>query len=78
MSDSGHRDLDGNWVPETTQAKLRNKLSPFWNLVDMLSNDDILDRLLASDKGRELIKKSVQTCRDNQSIVLELIDETGK
>ena len=75
---SGHRDLDGNWVDETTQAKLRNKLSPFWNLVAILSNDDILDKLLASDKGRALIKSSVQTCKDNQQVILDLIDETGK
>ncbi len=32
---TGHKE-DGVWVDETTQAKLRNKLSPFWTLSELL------------------------------------------
>jgi len=74
MQDSGTRDINGNWVPEPPQDKLRNKLSPFWTLTDILSNEDVLNKVLSNDK--ELIKSLVQTCQDNKAIILELIKQT--
>ena len=35
---TGNLDADGIWVDETTSAKLRNALSPFWNLSTILSD----------------------------------------
>ncbi len=76
MEDSGTRDINGNWIPETPQAKLRNKLSPFWNLTDVLSNEDMMQKVFSSEKGRKLIQSLVQTCQDNKHIILELIKQT--
>jgi len=74
---SATRDKEGNWIPETPQAKIRNKLSPFWVLTDILINEDI-EKLLQSEKGKELIKSLVERCGENKSSILELINETEK
>ena len=42
---TGHKDLEGNWVNETPQAKLRNQLGPFWTLVDLLSEERLRSNL---------------------------------
>lgn len=75
MQDSG-RDINDNWVPETPQAKLRNKLSPFWTLTDILSNEDKFQKILATDGGIPLLHSLIQTCQDNKAIILELIKQT--
>jgi hypothetical protein len=75
---SGTRDKEGNWIPETPQAKIRNKLCPFWTLTDILSNNEMIEKLLESEKGRELIKSLVERCQENKSTILELINETEK
>ncbi len=71
---SGTKDENGNWIPETPQAKLRNKLSPFWVLTDMLSLTD--DDKLKSKKSKDLLKSLVETCQENKASILELINET--
>lgn len=76
MEESGTRDVNGNWVPETPQAKLRNKLSPFWTLTDILSNDEMYEKLLSTDRGRDLIKSLIDTCQENKKVILHLIKET--
>lgn len=76
MENSGHRDIDGNWVPETPQAKLRNRLSPFWTLTDILSNEETFEKVLTSDGGIELIKLLVKRCQENKTTILNLIDQT--
>ena len=75
-SDSGTRDIDGTWIPETPQAKLRNRLSPFWTLSEVLSDDDMLSKMLSTEKGRELIKNLVDRCNENKSDILDLIKQT--
>jgi hypothetical protein len=55
MEDSGMRDKDGTWIPETPQAKLRNKLSPFWTLSEILSNDDHFDMIVIYNTQGKLI-----------------------
>lgn len=77
-SDSGTRDIDGTWIPETPQAKLRNRLSPFWTLSEVLSNDDMLSKMLSTEKGRELIKNLTDRCNENKSDILDLISQTEK
>jgi hypothetical protein len=47
---SGHRDINGNWVDETPQAKLRNKLRPFWTLSCEESKDLILKLIAETEK----------------------------
>lgn len=75
-SDSGTRDIDGTWITETPQAKLRNRLSPFWTLSEVLSDDDMLSKMLSTEKGRELIKNLVDRCNENKSDILDLIKQT--
>ena len=65
-------------VPETIQAKLRNKLSPFWTLSDILSNDEHLSKLLSSEKGLNLIKDLAKQCESNKEVIIELIKKTNK
>lgn len=74
--DSGTRDSGGKWIPETSQAKLRNRLSPFWTLTDILSNDDMLSKMLSTEKGREIIKSLADRCNENKSVILDLIKQT--
>jgi len=74
--DSGTRDLDGSWIPETPQAKIRNRLSPFWVLSEMVSNEEFLKKLLETDKGREHIKSLADRCEHNKTVILSLINDT--
>ncbi len=74
--ESGHRDMDGNWVPETPQAKLRNKLTPFWTLTQMLSNDEMYQKIISSDKGKDMIKSLIERCEENKEVILDLIKQT--
>ena len=74
--DSGTRDLDGTWIPETPQAKLRNRLSPFWTLSEVLSDDDMIAKMLSTEKGIEFIKKLAARCNENKSTILDLINQT--
>ena len=75
-SDSGTRDIDGTWITETPQAKLRNRLSPFWTLSEVLSDDDMLSKMLSTEKGREHIKNLTDRCNENKSDILDLIKQT--
>jgi hypothetical protein len=74
---TGHKDIDGNWINETPQAKLRNQLGPFWTLVDILS-EERLDKVLKLDGGLEMISKLVIQCKDNRQEIIDLIKETEK
>lgn len=74
---TGHKDIDGNWINETSQAKLRNQLGPFWTLVDILS-EERLDKVLKLDGGLEMISKLVIQCKDSRQEILDLIKETEK
>lgn len=76
IEDSGTRDQDGNWISETPQAKLRNRLSPFWTLSEIFSNDDMMSKMLSTEKGREIIKNIVDRCNENKSVILDLIKQT--
>ena len=74
---TGHKDVDGNWIEETPQAKLRNQLGPFWTLTDVLKSDRI-DKVLELDGGKELIERLIEQCNENKQIILDLIKETEK
>jgi hypothetical protein len=74
---TGHKDVDGNWVNETPQAKLRNKLSPFWTLVDLMS-DERLEKVLNHPDGLEMIKDCLEQCKSSRNEILDLIKETEK
>ena len=72
---SGHRDINGNWIDETPQAKLRNKLTPFWTLSSILSeerydksNPDIID----------MIDRLSKNCEGFKDDIIKLIEETDK
>lgn len=66
---TGHFDINGNWVLESETAKLRNKLGPFWTLVDILirqkedNNKDL----------SELIDNCLERCIENRPKIIEHI-----
>ena len=74
---TGHKDIDGTWVNETPQAKLRNKLGPFWTLVDLMS-DERLEKVLNHPDGLEMIKECLEQCKLSRTDILDLIKETEK
>jgi hypothetical protein len=76
MKSTGHKDIDGNWVEETPQAKLRNQLGPFWTLIDILSSDRLDKNLL--NGGDDLVIRLVNQCNENRRTIIELIKQTEK
>ena len=75
---TGNLDADGIWVDETTSAKLRNALSPFWTLSTILSNLETREKLLKTDDGKKLILDITQKCEESKNKILSLIDELSK
>ena len=55
-------------------ASIKNKLGPFWTLVDLLLIDD---ELLPEDvdKYSELIQDTAEKCRDNQDILIQELNK---
>jgi hypothetical protein len=72
---TGSKDINGNWVDETTQAKLRNMLGPFWTLSEIINDNP---EILTDKEGLELIKQLAKTCEDHKDIISNLINETCK
>lgn len=75
---SGHRDVDGNWIDETPAAKLRNKLSPFWTLSTMLTDEVMVEKFFGTEEGKKLLQDIAKTCEDNKKLIIDLIDELAK
>jgi len=69
-------DEENDFSVESAQAKLRNKLGPFWTLSELISNEERFEKLLSTEKGRELIIKCAKQCELNKERVLELIEIT--
>jgi len=60
---------------ETVQAKIRNKLSPYWNLVSMIEVFDILPE----DKKEKIwnsIKEQSKLIKSEKDNLLDLIKQT--
>jgi hypothetical protein len=76
FTESINTDDENDFSIESAQAKLRNKLGPFWTLSEMISNSDTFEKLLSTEKGRELIIKCAKQCELNKERVLELIKIT--
>ena len=55
---------------ETIQAKIRNKLSLYWNLVGMIDNIDKNENVL------KYVKQSAKKIKESQDELLELINKT--
>ena len=72
---SGHRDINGNWVEETPQAKLRNKLTPFWTLSSILS-DERYDK--SNTELIDIINRLANQCEESKDLIMQLIAETEK
>ncbi len=72
---TGSKDINGNWVDETPQAKLRNMLGTFWTLSEIINDNP---EILTDKEGLELIKQLAKTCEDHKDIISNLINETCK
>jgi len=72
---TGHRDINGNWVEETPQAKLRNKLTPFWTLSSILS-EERYDK--SNTELIDIINRLANQCEESKDLIMQLIAETEK
>ncbi len=52
------------------KAHIRNKLTPFWNLIEMLSHENIVDRRKNPLIHRELVK-----CLNSREELLSTLDD---
>lgn len=62
---------------ETTQAKIRNKLSPYWNLIAMIES---LESISEEKKKKvwKYIKQTIDNIKSEKESLLELIRQTEK
>jgi hypothetical protein len=67
---------DNDFSIESVQAKLRNKLGPFWTLSELISNTETFEKLLSTESGKALIIKAAKQCELNKDRILELIKIT--
>jgi hypothetical protein len=70
---SGHRDINGNWIEESPQAKLRNKLTPFWTLSEILATERY-DK--SNDELIKLIQDIAKRCEESKDEIMNLISQT--
>lgn len=70
---TGSRDVNGNWVNETPQAKLRNQLGPFWTLSSIIIDHP---EFLQTEEGLEMVKGLAKQCEDAKDVIRNLIKET--
>ncbi len=70
---SGHRDINGNWIEESPQAKLRNKLTPFWTLSEILATERY-DK--SNDELIKLIQDIAKRCEECKDEIMNLISQT--
>ena len=55
---TGSRDVNGNWVNETPQAKLRNQLGPFWTLSSIIIDHP---EFLQTEEYEKVVKDPTST-----------------
>ena len=72
---TGHRGINGEWIEETPQAKLRNKLTPFWTLSEIISTERY-DK--SNDELINLILEIAKRCEESKEEIMNLIAETEK
>jgi hypothetical protein len=72
--ETGHFDSNNNWIKESVQAKLRNKLTPFWTLSSIIS-DDRRD-ILSNEELKEFLIKLSDRCESLKVEITELINES--
>jgi hypothetical protein len=72
---TGHRGINGEWIEETPQAKLRNKLTPFWTLSSILS-EERYDK--SNTELIDIINRLANQCEESKDLIMQLIAETEK
>jgi len=68
-----------NGIPyhvESPQAKIRNILGPHWTLVSIVETLLLNNEISLTDKSKKLLTDVVLKCKDNQPIILDLLDMT--
>ena len=72
--ETGHFDSNNNWIKESVQAKLRNRLTPFWTLSSIIS-DDRRD-ILSNEELKEFLIQLSDRCESLKVEITELINES--
>lgn len=73
MEKTGHYDKDGKWVDETPQAKIRNRLTPFWTLSTIAATKDLTDPEIA-----ELVTELAKQCEGLKKEIIALLEESER
>ena len=67
---------DNDFSIESAQAKLRNKLGPFWTLSELVSNVENFEKLISSSEGKKILIDCAKQCESNKKRIKELIKIT--
>lgn len=59
---------------EPLNAKIRNKLTPFWTLTELMADEDKWKKLNSTETGKSIIRTLIDKCNLNKEIILQLID----
>ena len=76
--ESGHRDVDGSWIPEPWVEKVRNRLTGFWTLSTMINDEEMRKKLFSDPKIQQMIFDIAKTCEDNKPLIQKYLGELSK
>ena len=62
-------------MSDALQAEIRNKLTPFWTLTELMADEEKWLKMNNHFDGKTIIENLVRQCNYNKSIILELINQ---
>jgi hypothetical protein len=71
-------DEEDKEMSDALQAEIRNKLTPFWTLTELMADEETWSKMNNHFDGKNIIENLVRQCNHNKSIILELINQINK
>jgi len=62
-------------MSDALQAEIRNKLTPFWTLTELMADEETWSKMNLHFDGKTIIENLVRQCNYNKSIILGLINQ---
>lgn len=62
-------------MSDALQAEIRNKLTPFWTLTELMADEETWSKMNIHFDGKTIIENLVRQCNYNKRIILELINQ---